>query len=343
MKSNFDLKDRESKDSIAPKTLLLGKYEIEELLSMSEVLKTVENAFKLKAQGKTIMPAKIYLDLSDYQGDYRAMPAYVDGSAGVKWVSRYQNNRKYNLPAVMAVIILCDPNTGHPLAIMDGTYITKMRTGAAGGVAVKYLARRDSSVIGMIGAGIQARTQLLAISEVLPKIEEVKVFDQYQDTSLGFTEEMGAELNINIRSVETIEAATEADIVVTTTYAGGPVVKKQHIRPGTHINAIGADAKGKQELEADLLLGAKVVIDDIEQASHSGEINVPLSKGQLKIEEIYSTLGEVAAGMKKGRESDEEITIFDSTGLAIQDIVCAKLVYEKAMKHEIPTFDFFGL
>jgi len=343
MKSNFDVRDRESKDSIAPKTQLLGKYEIEELLSMSEVLKTVENAFKLKAQGKTIMPAKIYLDLSDYQGDYRAMPAYVDGSAGVKWVSRYQNNRKYNLPAVMAVIILCDPNTGHPLAIMDGTYITKMRTGAAGGVAVKYLARRDSSIIGMIGAGIQARTQLLAISEVLPEIEEVKVFDQYQDASLRFTEEMGAELNINIRPVKTVEAATEADIVVTTSYAAGPVVKKQHIRPGTHINAIGADAKGKQELEADLLLSAKVIIDDIEQASHSGEINVPLSKGQLKIEGIYGTLGEVAAGMKKGRESDEEITIFDSTGLAIQDIVCAKLVYEKAMKHEIPTFDFFGL
>ena len=343
MKDNFDLRGRESKGSIAPKTLLLGKGEIEELLGMSEVLKTVENAFKLKAQGKTIMPPKIYLDLSEYQGDYRAMPAYIDGSAGIKWVCRYQNNRKYELPAVMAVIILCDPNTGYPLVIMDGTYITRMRTGAAGGVAVKYLARKGSSVIGMIGAGIQARTQLLAISEVLPRIGEVKVFDQYRDASLRYTEEMGAELNINIRPVETVEAATEADIVVTTTYATGPVVKKQYIRPGTHINAIGADAKGKQELEADLLVSAKVIIDDIEQASHSGEINVPLSEGLLKIEEIYGTLGEIVTGMKQGRENDEEITIFDSTGLAIQDIICAKLVYEKARKKKVPAFDFFGL
>ena len=323
------------------KTLLLGRREIEELLGMSEVLKVVENAFKLKAQGKTIMPPKIYLNLSEYQGDYRAMPAYIDGSAGVKWVSRYQNNRKYNLPAVMAIITLCDPNTGYPLVIMDGTYITRMRTGAAGGIAVKYLARKDSSVIGMIGAGIQAKTQLLAITEVLPKIGEVKVFDQYRDASLRFAEKMAAKLNLNIRPVETAEAAAEADIVVTTTYATGPVVRKRHIRPGTHLNAIGADAQGKQELEADLLVSAKIIIDDIEQASHSGEINVPLSQGQLKVEDIYCTLGEVAAGMKRGRENDEEITIFDSTGLAIQDVVCAKLVYEKARQREVPAFDFF--
>jgi len=330
-----------SKGYTAPGTLLLRRREIEELLSMSEALRVVEKAFKLKAQGKAIMPRKIYLDLSEYQGDYRAMPAYIDGSAGVKWVSRYQNNRKYNLPAVMAIITLCDPKTGYPLVIMDGTLITRMRTGAAGGIAVKYLARKDSSVIGLIGAGIQARAQLLAISEVLPRIEEVKVFDQYQDARLRYAEEMGAELNISICPVETVEAATEADIVVATTYATGPVVKKQHIRPGTHINAIGADAQGKQELEADLLSGAKIVIDEIEQACHSGEINVPLSQGQLKVEDIYGTLGEVAAGMKQGRENDEEITIFDSTGLAIQDMVCAKLVYEKAKEKKVPTFDFF--
>lgn len=308
---------------------------------MSEVLETVENAFKFKAQGKTIMPCKLYLDLPEYHGDYRAMPAYIDGGAGIKWVSRYQNNRKYGLPAVMAMIILCDRKTGYPLAIMDGTYITRMRTGAAGGIAVKYLARKDSSVIGMIGAGIQARTQLQAISEVLPRIEEVKVFDQYRDMSLRYAEEMGAELNINIHPVETIETATEADIVVTTTYAAGPVVKKQHIKSGTHINAIGADAQGKQELEADLLVSAKIVIDEMEQACHSGEINVPLSEGQIRTEDIYCTLGEIIANMKEGRENNKEITIFDSTGLAIQDIACAKLVYEKAREKKVPTFVFF--
>lgn len=340
LRHDLHLVGKRNKASTIPEVLLLGRSEIKELLSMGEALKAVEHSFKLKAEGRAIMPPKLYLDLPEYQGDFRAMPAYIDGSAGVKWVSVYPNNWRQNLPSVMATIILCDPDTGCLLAIMDGTYITNVRTGAAGGVAVKYLARRDSSAIGFIGAGTQAKTQLLAISEVLPRIEEVKVFDQHRDISLKYAEEMGAKLDINIRPVETVEEATEADIVVTTTPSRKPVVKKQHIRPGTHINAIGADAEGKQELEVDLLRGAKVLVDEIEQASHSGEINVPLSEGVIKVEDIYSTLGEVVTGIKNGREKDEEITIFDSTGLAIEDIICAKLVYNKAREREIPTFEF---
>jgi len=307
--------------------LILAKREIQELFSIGEALKAVEYAFELGAKGEVIAPPKLYLNLPQYQGDFRAMPAYIDGMAGVKWVCGYPNNSRYNLPSVMATIILCDPNTGCPLAIMDGTYITTLRTGAAGGVAVKYLARRDSSSVGMVGAGVQARAQLLAISEVLPRIEEVKVFDLRKDTSLEYAEEMGTKLNMNIHPVESVEEATEADIVVTTTPSREPIVKRHCIRPGTHINAIGADAKGKQELDADLL-------------SHSGEINVALSKGLIKLEEIHGTLGEVVAGIKKGRENDEEITIFDSTGLAIQDIICAKLIYQKASGKEATRFDF---
>jgi alanine dehydrogenase len=205
-----------------------------------------------------------------------------------------------------------------------------MRTGAAGGIAVEYLARKDSTVIGMVGAGTQAKTQLMAIAEVLPKIEKVKVYDLLKEASRECVTEMHAKLGLNIHPVETVEEATEADIVVTTTPSTKPVVMNKHIRPGTHINAIGADNKGKQELEAGILLKAKVIVDDVEQASHSGEINVPLSEGLITIDNIYGTLGEVVAGFKRGRESDEEITIFDSTGLAIQDIICAQLVYEKA-------------
>jgi len=321
--------------------LLLSRSEVEELLSMGEVLKAVEHSFRLEAEGSVHAPPKLYLDLPEYHGDFRAMPAYIDGSAGVKWVSVYPDNRSHNLLSVVATIILCDPNTGYPLAIMDGTHITDMRTGAAGGVAVKYLARRDSSIIGIIGAGMQARTQLLAISEVLPRIKEVKVFDQCEDASRRYAEEMGARLNLNIAHVETIGEATEADIVVTTTPSRKPIVKRHHIRPGSHINAIGADAKGKQELEADLLKDASIIVDEIEQASHSGEINVPLSEGVIKVEDIYGTLGEVVAKTKRGRENDEEITIFDSTGLAIQDIICAKLVYEKAAKRDLSVFELF--
>jgi len=330
MKLNLCLAGNKFKGSAFPEVLLLDRSEIEELLSMADAIRVVEHSFKAQAKGMAIMPPKLYLDLPEYQGDFRAMPAYINGTVGVKWVCSYPNNSRFNLPSVIATIILCDPNTGCPLAIMDGSYITNMRTGATGGIAVKYLARGDSCFIGLIGAGIQAKTQLLAISEVLPRIEEVKVFDQYLDNSLTYAKEMGRKLNINICPVKNIEEATEADIVVTTTPSRMAIVKKQHIKPGTHINAIGADSKGKQELETVLLKNAKVIVDDIEQASHSGEINVPFSEGIINVDEIYGSLGEIVANIKNGRENSEEITIFDSTGLAIQDIICAKLVYEKA-------------
>ena len=328
MRVNSRFIGRQDKGSTPPEVLILDGSEIEQLLNMGEAIKTVEHSFRLQAEGETIMPPKLYLDLPQYQGDFRAMPAYIEGAAGVKWVSVYPNNWRQNLPSIMATIILCDPHTGCPLAIMDGTHITNIRTGAAGAVAVKYLARNNSSIIGFIGAGIQARTQLLAISEVLPKIGQVKVFDQNWNASLKYADEMGARLSLNIRPAKTINEATEADIVVTTTPSRTPIIKKQHIQPGTHINAVGADAKGKQELEADLLKSAKVIVDDIEQASHSGEINVPLSEGVIKLKDIYGTLGEVVVNIKKGRENAEEITIFDSTGLAIQDIICAKHAYK---------------
>ncbi len=330
------MSSRSQQNTVMPGVLLLGGREVEELLSMSEALKAVEYAFKLEAEGKTIMPPKIYLELSEHQGDFRAMLAYLDGSAGIKWVSVYPGNAEQGLPTVMATIILCDPNDGCPLAIMEGTYITKIRTGAAGGVAVKYLARKDACVIGMIGAGVQARTQLMAITKVMPGIKEVKVFDWHPETGSRYAEEMAAKLNLNICAVENVEEAADADIVVTTTTSTIPIVKKQFIKPGTHINAIGADAKGKQELETELTRAAKVIVDDIRQASHSGEINVPMYEGKITTEDIYGTLGQVVTNLKKGRENDSEITIFDSTGLAIQDIICAKLVYQEAKRREFP-------
>ncbi|MFH1016058.1 MAG: ornithine cyclodeaminase family protein [Chloroflexota bacterium] len=336
-------KQMKTQGYVMPRTILLGRREIEELLGMDEVVKAVERAFILKAKGEAVMPPKIYLDLPKYHGDFRAMPAYVDGGAGMKWVGVYpENTTKYNLPTVIGLIVLSDPANSYPLAIMDGTLITGMRTGAAGGIAVKYLARKNSRVIGFVGAGRQARTQMMAIREVMPEIERVKVYDVRPDASRKYAEEMSTRLELDVSPVATVAEAADADVVVTVTLGTGPVVLKKHVKPGTHINAIGADARGKQELEGALVASAEVIVDDIEQASHSGEINVPVSKGEFKVRNISATLGEVAAGMKVGRKNDEEITIFDSTGLAIQDIVCAKLAYEKAKDREVTTFDFLS-
>jgi len=312
------------------KILMISRKEVEEILLMKEVMEAVETAFKYKALGKVQMPPKTYVMFP--KGDFRTMPCYVPdfGFGGVKIVNVHpENPEKYKLPTIMALIILIEPETGKPLAIMDGTWITNMRTGAAGGVAAKYLARRDSKIIGMVGAGTQARSQLLALNLVF-KIEEVKIYSKRFESCERFKKEMGS-LGLNISIKEKVEDAVRGcDILVTTTPVTQPIVENEWIEEGMHINAIGADAPLKEELDPRILKRAKIVVDDIEQACHSGEINVPISKGIISRAEIYAELGEIIAGKKVGRVTDSEITIFDSTGLAIQDIATASIVYKKA-------------
>lgn len=313
-------------------TIVLTQEEIEGLLTMKDVMEAVEHAFEIHGKNAVQIPPKVYLTFE--KGDLRAMPAHMEGHAGIKWVNSHPENPKKGLPTVMALLIYNDPETGFPLAVMDATHITSMRTGAAGGIAAKYLARKDSKVFGFIGCGRQAYTQILALKEVFD-IEEVKAYDISENNAEKFVE-FCKEMGIEAVATST-EKACDCDILTTTTPSRKPVVMKEWIQPGTHINAIGADAPGKQELEDSILLSAKVVVDDMEQATHSGEVNVPISKGVLKPSDIHATLGEVIVGKKPGRESDDEITIFDSTGLAIQDIATASVVYELAVKKGVGT------
>lgn len=310
-------------------TLILTYDDIEELITMEEAMKAVEEAFKLYALGKASMPPKVYLDFP--RGDLRAMPAHLMGYAGIKWVNSHPSNPKIGLPTVMALMILNSPETGFPFAVMDATYLTSLRTGAAGGVAAKYLARKDSKVFGFIGCGTQAYFQFDALKMVFD-VEVVKAYDLRKGAAESFVKFCR---NYGVEAITTgAKEVCKCDVLVTSTPSKQPVVKVDWIDPGTHINAIGADAAGKQELEIDLLLKSKVVVDDINQAVHGGEINVAISKGVMNVKDIYATLGEVIAGMKPGRESSEEITIFDSTGLAIQDIAVSKIVYENAKKSD---------
>jgi alanine dehydrogenase len=318
------------------KTLILSRSQVQRLIDMPCVLKTVENAFRLHAKNLVQMPAKIYLHLDKYNGDFRAMPAYIEGmeACGLKWVNVHPQNRRLGLPAVMALITLSDPRNGFPICIMDGTLITNLRTGAAGGIAAKYLARKDSSVVGLVGCGVQARAQLLALKELF-RIKSVYVWGnkiEYARKFLEDTKNLG--LNIQVKN-NIYDCVKDADIVVTTTPVRNPIVKAKWIKDGTHINAIGADAKGKEELEPALLKKARVIVDDERQACHSGEINVPISRRIITKDDIHATLGEVLLGKKKGRLSPDEITVFDSTGLAIQDVSVANLVYKTALKKKI--------
>ncbi len=325
------------------RTLFLSDSMVRSVLSMKEVIDVVEEAFREKALGRVQMPSKVYL-FFDGVGDLRVMPCYIAGLgvSSVKIVNSHPNNRVKGFPTVMAVILLIDPETGFPKAIMSGTWITGLRTGAAGAIAAKYLARKDSRIVAFIGAGAQARMQLMGLLEVMPGLSEARVFDIRSDAGKSFLDfaegicpgGFSMEVADSARS-----AVMDADIVVTTTPSRKPIVMSDWIGGGVHFNCMGADAPGKQELDPEILRRAsKIVVDDLEQAVHGGEVNVPIRSGILSKEDIYGELGEIIAGFKKGRESHDELTVFASTGLAIQDAVTANLAYRKALERGLGVY-----
>ncbi|OGX29655.1 MAG: alanine dehydrogenase [Omnitrophica WOR_2 bacterium RIFCSPLOWO2_12_FULL_51_24] len=318
------------------KTLILDKKQVAGLADMKAAIKAVEDVFREYGLGRTKMPPKIYLHLPEHGGDFRAMPAYVrrPDECVLKWVNVHPDNRRFGLPSVMAVIILSDPRNGLPLCIMAGGNPTNIRTGAAGGVAAKYLARKDSRVVGMVGCGAQARTQLLALLNLF-KLKDVKVWGFEPHEVKDFIRDM-KKAKVKFTAAKDIEECVRgSDIVVTTTPSRKPLVKFAWLKAGAHINAIGADAKGKQELEHWILRNAKVVVDSWEQASHSGEINVPVSYGQITRNNIYADIGQIVSGRRKGRTNAKEITVFDSTGLAIQDAAIADLIFKTAVRKRV--------
>ncbi len=319
--------------------LYLDRGTVQELLSMENVLDAVEDAFRQKGMGEVVMPSKVYVNLERYHGDFRAMPAYLPSidAAGVKIVNAHPRNPELaGLPSVMACILLIDPKIGAPLCLMEGGWLTAMRTGAAGGIAAKYLARRDSETVAVIGAGVQARTQLSALDKVLEDLREVRIVDRNKSARVRYIKEMQEKTSAEIVSCSKAEDALhEADIIVTVTPSTSPIVHDRWVPDGIHINAIGADAPGKQELDPKILKRAKIVVDDFDQAIHSGEVNVPFSEGILGRSDIYAELGDIVSKKKPGRTTDSEITIFDSTGLAIQDISPAWRAYELAKKKNV--------
>ena len=315
------------------KTLILSSNEVKKLVNIKKSIKAIEAAFKEYGKNKVLMPVKIYLHLDKYSGDFRAMPAYIEklGKCVLKWVNVHPNNKIFKLPAVMATSILSDPANGLPLCIMDATHATSLRTGAAGAVAAKYLARKDSRVVGLVGCGVQAKTQLEALRELFA-IREVKVWAHQSLYIKEFIKTVKAP-RIKLMATSSIEECVrDSDIVVTTTPSRKPLIKLNWLKQGTHINAIGADAKGKQELSPAILKKAKLVVDSFEQASHSGEINSSLRRGLISKKDIFADIGEVVIGKKKGRTTKEELTVFDSTGLAIQDVAICDLIYKTALK-----------
>jgi alanine dehydrogenase len=312
-------------------TLLLNPQDVTANAKMGEVIRAVEDAFAAYERGNAQMPAKSYIDLPQYNGDFRSMPAYLEAqdwdAAGIKWVNVHPDNPEdFELPTVLGTMVYSDPRNAVPLAIMDGTTLTRLRTGAAAAVATKYLAVEDASSLGIVGAGVQSYTQLEGISQVRP-IEEVVVSDVSETAVAKFIDRYEDEFDVRAGS---IDEAASCDVLSTVTPVEDPIVSLEAVGERTHVNAMGADAEGKHELADDLLLNAKLVIDDYAQTTHSGEINVPWAAGILDDDDLYGELGQIVVGEWPGREPDDGVTVFDSTGLAIQDVAAAHVVYEHA-------------
>ncbi|HNS52971.1 MAG TPA: ornithine cyclodeaminase family protein [Anaerolineae bacterium] len=318
--------------------LLLSRSDVEAALTIGDAIGAVEEAFGQYQEGNTLLPLRTTLPVPEHRGAVLLMPAFIKGSGalGAKVVSAYgENPAKYGLPTIMATIVLNDPRTGEVLAIMDGAFLTAMRTGAASGVATKYLARTGATTVGILGAGVQARTQLSAICAVRP-IAEARVYDVNEDAVSKFCSEMATKMGIAVIAVSSSQqAVTGCDVIATATTSKTPILDGAWLTPGTHINGVGSHSPGLRELDSLTIQRSKVVVDQREAClAEAGDLILPIKAGEWAADQIYGELGQVVTG-ELGRESQDDITLFKSVGLAIQDIATAQRVYQQAVAQGI--------
>jgi alanine dehydrogenase len=315
---------------MAQEFLLISQEEILQNVPMSDFIQAAEDAFRAFAQGKTTVPPKVIFPVGT--GIMAAMPAFVEEPDAL--VIKVANARKTNvakgLPRATTQVFLYDGDTGLPLALMDGGSITGMRTGAAGGVAAKYLARPDSRAVGIVGAGVQGRTHLIALQELFP-VERARVYDQYPEAVTAYVSEMSERTGLDIKGGSLEETVRESDILVTVTGSHEPLVKSEWVRDGTHINAFGADKAEEQELETAVHQRSRVFVDWMVQCELLGDVSYPLECGAIRKEDIAGELGQVVTGEVEGRQSDEQVTVFDATGVAVQDALAARMIYRAAL------------
>ncbi len=313
--------------------LLLTKDDVIKVLEMPDCMDVVENAFAELASGTAVLPLRIPITPPDGLSLY--MPAYLKelGALACKVVTVYKDNpTKHNLPTVIGKVLLQDPETGDVICIMDGGYLTAVRTGAVSGVATKYLAKKDiGQTAGIFGAGVQAKMQLWAVA-VARKLSKALVYDISDKAVKSFISAMSAKLNLEIEKVDSPDdMLAKADIICTATSSATPIFDGNKVRPGTHINGIGSHTPNARELDTAIVKKSKFIADSYEAClKEAGDIMIPIDEGALDKSHMFAELGEVITGKKPARENNEEITLFKSNGLAIQDVATAKLVYDKA-------------
>jgi alanine dehydrogenase len=324
-------------------TRLLRRSDVEELLSLHDCIDAVENIFRLQGQGK--IPASGILGVRAPAGGLHLKAALLSGDRNylvAKLNTNFPSNyAHFGLPTIQGVIVVFDAESGVPLGILDSIDVTIKRTAAASAVAAKYLARKDSSVATICGCGQQGRAQLRAVLLVLP-LTKIYAFDVNERAAINFRNELSPELKIDIEPVRDLAGAIQkSDVCITCTTANEFFVRKEDVRPGTFIAAVGADDEHKQEIDPALIASAKIVADSLEQSCTIGDVRHAIAHGVMRKEDIFAELCEIVAGQKIGRVADDEIIVFDSTGIAIEDAVAAATVYKRALANDIGTdFDF---
>ena len=313
--------------------LVVSGEEVRRGVGMLSAIDAVEKAYVQLSLSRADVPLRVPLETP--KGVTLFMPGYLkdDNAMAVKIVSVYADNPSKGLPTVTALVIAVDAETGVPKAAIEGTYLTALRTGAAAGVATRLLAREDAAVMAMIGAGGQAPTQIEAVCVVRP-IWEVRIFDISRERAEALKERMAESLpEVKFRTVSSAnEAVRGADVITTATTSREPVFDARYVSPGAHVNGIGAYTPEMQEIPADLVARARVVIDSRTGAlAEAGDLIKPLKAGIVREDEIVE-IGEVLSGRAPGRQSSEEITFFKSVGNAAQDVAVARLVLQAAEK-----------
>jgi alanine dehydrogenase len=316
------------------KTLILGRSDMVGLLTPGEYNDCVEHAYRMHGLGRVYMEPKGHIVLDRYKGEWEVMPSYIEEpeAAACKWVSIREDNSKYELPAVFSILVYTHPETGFPLAICDGSHHTLMRTGASAAVSAKWLARKDSKVLAILGTGSVGKGTLATCDAVFDW-DEVRIWSRAQQSLDGFiAAEQPSYPHLELKPTTEVEQAVRgADVIVTGTHAREWLVDDGWVKPGAHIAALGADLAGEQELDPRTLKRARVFVDDIRQCREDGEINVALREGLITEDQIAGEIGKVICGELEGRQSDDQITVFDSTGIALQDSATVPLEYERAV------------
>jgi len=312
-------------------TLILSRSDVVSLLTLPDCIEAVERAFRAHAEGRTLGPGVLGIHATG--GGFHIKAAGLTGERSffaAKTNANFPDNpQRFGLPTIQGTVVLSDAGNGAPLAVMESGSITALRTGAATGVAAKYLARKDARTAAIVGCGVQGETQLAAIAAVRP-LERVRLFDldpARANAMVARVEHLGLRAEV----VTDVHAALRgSDICVTCTPSRRAFVSRDDLMPGAFLAAVGADNPEKQEVDPALLAAVTLVVDVMDQCAEIGELHHALAAGVMKREQVHAELGDVVAGRRPGRTRDDEITIFDSSGTALQDVAAAIAVYDKA-------------